>query len=280
VDRSQDRRAEQLLDRMTANTGFPPRPVAAVYGLDANWQVQNAVEYYMRERKPGVPWFTTDQVEWLQQPDRIARFNEFVQANAEIGRSVILTGRAVEILMGAAPPARLDPVETRSDDFSTQVTSVRPGAPYVLALLRSDREFSLDTAEWSNAWRLLAPGTIAPTFRQYTVIAGKAGERPALVQSHDRPYRVHTTLDSFDIDIRMESWLPTDTIRRAGFGHVIVNRQHTLTLERGISFVALGSGNDPFYGSGLFARIRRYVVRPAVTPQSPGANRQSPIPNP
>ena len=43
-----------------------------------------------------------------------------------------------------------------------------------------------------------------------------------LVESQDRPYRVRVTIEPFDFDVRMESWLPTDTIRRAGFGHVIV----------------------------------------------------------
>jgi hypothetical protein len=69
-------------------------------------------------------------------------------------------------------------------------------------------------------------------------------------------------LEPFSVDIRMESWLPTDTIRRAGFGHVVVNRQHALTLERGISFVALGPGGGPIYGSGLLAPIPRNVFGP------------------
>ena len=60
-------------------------------GVDTNWQVQNAFEYFMRERRPGVPWFVTEQLEWLEEGDRVARFNDFVGANAEIGRDVILT---------------------------------------------------------------------------------------------------------------------------------------------------------------------------------------------
>ena len=54
----------------------------------------------------------------------------------------------------------------------------------------------------------------------------------------------------------------SDTIRRAGFGHVIVNRKHALTLERGLSFVALGPGGGPIYGSGLFAPLARRILRP------------------
>ena len=262
VDRSWDRRAEQLLDEVTANGDFPSRSHDAIYGLDANWQVQNAVEYYMRERKPGLPWFTTDQIEWLQQRDRVARFNVFVRDNAEIGRDVIVTERAAQTLMEPPPSRQLNGIEPRTMDFSTQVTSIRPGTPYVLAILHSDREFSLNPSGWSDAWRWLAPGTVPPTLRYYTVIAGKVGEPPALMESQDRPYRVRTTLDRHDVDIRMESWLPTDTIRRAGFGHVVVDRQHTLTVERGISFVALEARTGPIYAAGLFAPIRRYLVPP------------------
>jgi hypothetical protein len=66
-------------------------------------------------------------------------------------------------------------------------------------------------------------------------------------------------------DVRMESWLPTDTFRRAGFGHVIVNGRHGLTLERGISFAAFGPASDLLitaYESGLYAPQPLYAVRP------------------
>ena len=88
------------------------------------------------------------------------------------------------------------------------------------------------------------------------------------MESQDRPYRVRTRLEPYDVDVRMESWLPTDTIRRAGFGHVVVNRQHTLTLERGLGFVALGPGGGPIYGSGLFAPVPRVPSLPILNPQS------------
>jgi len=60
----------------------------------------------------------------------------------------------------------------------------------------------------------------------------------------------------------MESWLSTDTIRRMGFGHVIVNRQHTLIVERGLSFVAFderGRAIRTTYRSNIFAPVPRYV---------------------
>jgi hypothetical protein len=96
-----------------------------------------------------------------------------------------------------------------------------------------------------------------PELRQFTTVVGRAGEAPVFVRSDDRPYRVRFRVDSLDFDVRMESWLPTDTIRRAGFGRVLVNRQALLTLERGVSFAAIDAG-DAAYLSGLYAPIPRY----------------------
>jgi hypothetical protein len=53
-------------------------------------------------------------------------------------------------------------------------------------------------------------------------------------------------------------------MRRAGFGHVIVNRRHVLTLERGVSLVALGENGDTRlagYASGLYAPEPRFRIR-------------------
>jgi hypothetical protein len=272
VDRGWDRRAEQLLDELTTAHRpmyLPSRLENTVFGLDTNWQVQNALEYYMRERKPGIPWFTTEQLEWFQQSDRVGRFRYFITANAEIGRTVVVTERVLDKVHPPESRALHDPPPPLLQ-FSERVKSVRPGTPYALAILRSDLEFSLDTTGFTHAWDWLAPGVMPPTFRHYTVVVGRVGERPVLVESQDRPYRVRTRLEPYAFDVRMESWLPTDTIRRAGFGHVVIDRRHTLTLERGISFVALGPGGGPFYGSGLFAPI----------PTQPTPYPQSPIPNP
>jgi hypothetical protein len=260
VDRSWDRRADALLDELTALPRplyLPSSPEDTVLGLDTNWQVQNAIEYYMRERKPTMQWFITEQLEWMQEADRVRRFREFVNANTAIGRNVIATERTIaNVYRGEgrlASPAHMD-------TFSAKVKSVRPGTPYALAHLRTDPEFSANAKiEFAGAWEWLAPGVTPPALGHYTVIVGRVGERPVLVESHDRPYRVGARLDPFVFDVRMESWLPTDTIRRAGFGHVIVNRRHALTLERGLSFVALGPGGGPIYGSALFAPIAKRV---------------------
>jgi hypothetical protein len=251
VDRSEDRRAEQLLDQFVTHT-------YAVYAVDTNWQVQNAFEYFMRERRPGVPWFITDELLWLQQGGT-ARFGELVSANADIGRRMIATDKVAERFM-EPPPSRTHAERQRTGDLTTHAASIRPGTPYVLAVLRSDREYSLDTADLTAAFRVLAPSVPVPALRQYTAIIGRAGEPPVLMESQDRPYRLRVSLDPISIDVRMESWLPTDTIRRAGFGHVIVDRRHILTLERGISFAALSGARNPVYVSGPFAPIRQHVL--------------------
>jgi hypothetical protein len=67
------------------------------------------------------------------------------------------------------------------------------------------------------------------------------------------------------VDIRIEAYLPFDTIRRAGFGCVVANRHHAITLERGVSFVALtqdGRALRRAWSSGLYAPQPRYLVTP------------------
>jgi hypothetical protein len=261
VDRSGDRRAEELLDELTTlprPSYLPSSSEDTVLALDANWQVQNAIEYYMRERKPTIQWFITEQLAWLQEADRVRRFREFIDANAAIGRHVMATQRAIATVYRGEHTRVPSPYV---DEFSTRVKSVRPGTPYVLTHLRTDQEFSANAkTEFGAAWQWLAPGSTAPALSHYTVIVGRVGERPVLVESQDRPYRVGVRLDPFDFDVRMESWLPTDTIRRAGFGHVVVNRRHALTLERGLSFMSVGPEGGPIYGSALFAPIPKHVL--------------------
>jgi hypothetical protein len=95
-------------------------------------------------------------------------------------------------------------------------------------------------------------------------MVGAVGHQPTLVYGRDRPFRLKVPVGSLRIDVRMESWLPTDTMRRAGFGHMIVNHRHALTLERGVSFVAVGRDGRAIlaaYASGLFAPQQRYILR-------------------
>jgi hypothetical protein len=76
--------------------------------------------------------------------------------------------------------------------------------------------------------------------------------------------------------VRMESWLPDDTFRRAGFGQVLLGRDRLLIVERGASLVWLGSSGEPqvSYVAGLYAarprfRIPRASLQFAALPREP-----------
>jgi hypothetical protein len=271
VDRSWDDRAIALLEEFTAppSPGVHPQPVQnAVYGVDTNWQVQNAFEYFMRERKPGIPWFTTEELLWLEKGNVTERVRNFAETNRQMGRDIILAPGAYSKLeaLGYNPSFATGEtgifreIPAPQDALTVRAMGIRDGTPYALAILRPDREFPLDKWALASGWSRLTGGSPPlPELRQFTIALGRVGSPPLLIRSEDRPYRLRLRIDPFDFDVRMESWLPTDTIRRAGFGQVIVDRRHLLTLERGVSFAALGPGGAPVYLSGLFASIPRYT---------------------
>jgi hypothetical protein len=271
VDRSWDDRAVKLLDQFTTPprivNGAPQARADAVYGVDTNWQVQNAFEYFMRERKPDIPWFWTGELLWLEQGNVSWRVQEFVDANTQIRRDVFVAPGVYSKLrsLGYDGDVRdirlLENPLAPADSFSDRVKSIRSGTPYAFAILLPDPEYPIDKVAVASAWNWLSAGSPPlPEQRQFTIVIGRAGTHPVLIRSEDRPFRLNAALDGFDFDVRMESWLPTDTIRRAGFGHVIVDRKHMLTLERGVSFVALGPGGGPLYSAGIYAPIPRYIL--------------------
>jgi hypothetical protein len=69
-------------------------------------------------------------------------------------------------------------------------------------------------------------------------------------------------------EIRLEGWLPLETFRRAGFGHVLRGRESILTIERGVSLVSFDSNGTPVvaYAAGLHAPKVRLRI-PAALPQ-------------
>jgi hypothetical protein len=97
----------------------------------------------------------------------------------------------------------------------------------------------VDAPDLAAAFAWLTGGTVAPSLStRYIVIAGRVGQEPTSVRASMRPFRVTVRAGDVDADVRMECWLPADTIRRMGFGRVIVGRAPALTLDRGVSFVA------------------------------------------
>jgi hypothetical protein len=101
---------------------------------------------------------------------------------------------------------------------------------------------------------------------EYVAIAGRAGGPPVTVAADDRPFSRSLRLDGTAVEIRMESWLAFDTIRRMGFGQVVAARRHALIVERGVSFVAFDGSGRPLqsgYFGNIFESQPRYL---AATP--------------
>ncbi len=269
LDRSWDTRAVQVLDRLTGpptarQTGFC---ADAALGLDANWQVQNAAEYYMREHKPTAAWFVTEELEWLT-PENRAGFSRFAAQN----RPVVVTEDALRKIVRVDPDQYSPMPADARPSLADQIALLPRGMTYALSVLRPYRELPIDRAELEQAWEALAGDTPLPTIEDYTIVAGRIGERPHFIRSGQRPFRATTTLGELNIDVRMESWLPTDTIRRSGFGHVIVNRRHILGIDRGISLVVLGSSGSLLlteHRAGLFAPVQRWVFGAGDTVPAP-----------
>lgn len=254
LDRSDDRRPAQVLETLTS--GLDDRH--ALLLTDLNWQLENGLNYFAKAMRPELLYTRIAGV-MLHAP-------ALIRDNFEIGRSVVVTERArasLEAVYGplfsTAPDGRV-PL-TRLSDLTRDLPS---GTRYVLCLLRPSPEFLLDESDLREGLRLVTRGAISdPGDGDYAVVAGFAGAEPRLRRSADRPFRTSVWLDDVRVQVRMESWLAFDTIRRMGFGQVIAARRHVLIVERGVSFVAFDAQGQVLrsgYTSGIFASQPRYLV--------------------
>jgi hypothetical protein len=189
-----------------------------------------------------------------------------ITENLATDRDVVLTPHARDTLTrayGPLFPTVLDP-RVRVPAVSELVRDVPPGTRYVLCVVKPTREFAIDATDLEIAARELTGehGSVPPG--DYAALAGVAGQAPALVVSSTRPFRRSVQLDGITVDVRMESWVTFDTIRRMGFGQVIAARRHTLIVERGVSFAAFDAEGRALrlgYSAGVFAPHPRYLVR-------------------
>jgi len=199
-------------------------------------------------------------------PDVALYAPALVADNRAIGREVVVTERAratAEAAFGPLLPIAPDPrvVVPRLIDTAR---AVPPGTRYVVCVLRPSHDLRLDAAELAGALQSLAGGRpvqLAPG--DYAAVAGVAGAEPLFVKAADLPFSRRLTIDGVTVDIRMESWLASDTIRRMGFGHVIAARRHTLIVERGVSFAAFDERGAPLrtsYAANIFAPQPRYLI--------------------
>ena len=239
LDRSGDTRPTDAMRAITA--GLDDRH--SVLLADLNWQMENGLTYFAKAIRPDVAF--------ARMPDVLLYAPALVRDNLAIGRDVALTERAREELVGAygslftiAPDARV--VVPSLVDLTRDLPR---GTPYVLSVLKPSHEFSIDRDDLQSALRFLSGGSGIPVGpssplggADYVAIAGVVGDRPEILSS-SQPFRASVRVGDvpgINVEIRMESWLAFDTIRRMGFGQVVARRQHALIIERGVSFVALG----------------------------------------
>lgn len=254
LDRSHDDRPTAVVSALTA--GLDDRH--AILLTDLNWQIQNGLAYFAKVKQPELAYADTPEV-LLYAPALVAD-------NRAIGREVVLTERSRATIAASYGP--LLPI-TRDARVAVPllgdlVHALAPGTRYALCVLRPSRDLALDVDDLSSALRWLTGGRASAVPEgDYVAVAGLVGDAPQLVTATALPFRRRLTLAGVDVEIRMESWLLSDTIRRMGFGHVVADRRHTLIVERGVSFAAFDDGGRAMltaYASNIFARQARYLV--------------------
>jgi len=278
LDRSHDWQVKAFFDRLTKGLNSND----AVLAADLNWQLHNGLDYYAKYNRPDLGVADTTKA--------LLYFPLLVQGNREIGRAVAVTDGAAGMLTSAYGP--LFDIErdgrVPAPSFSERVGRFGPGTPYVLTLLEPYPDNPVDAADLEVAvarltgstvrlndvpgresGRANVPGSMTsmgfPAGTRYNVIAGRVGEKPTLARFDSRPFRTSGRAGPVDVDIRIECWLPADTIRRMGFGRIIVGHSPALTVDRGASFVAFddnGGVKAVEYGWAILAPQPRWIINP------------------
>jgi hypothetical protein len=252
LDRSNDRRPTEVIASLTE--GLSERN--ALLLTDMNWQLQNGLTHYGQYVRP-------DALHgWL--PAVLLYAPALIRDNRAIGREIVATEEAAaQIAAAYGPLFKLVPARARPT-LEDAVRQIPAGSRYVLCVLKPTREVALDVDDLKRTIDGLSGGRIeAFQGNDYIAMAGRAGRPPAYLRSSNRPFRDRVEIDGVVIQIRMESWLAFDTIRRMGFGQVVANRHHSLIVERGVSLVTLDDDGRPLttaYAAGIFEPQPRYLV--------------------
>ena len=248
LDRSADRRPEQVLSAFTA--GLDDR--RSILLEDLNWQIQNGLSYFAS--------VTRREVAWARMPDVLLYAPALVADNAAIGREVALTERA-RVAAKAAYGPLLDIVpdpRAATPSLSDAARDLPAGTRYVVAVLRPSRDLAIDRAELARLLRALTGQALTLTDADYAAIAGVTGQPPALDVQSTRPFRQRLRIDQTDVEVRMDSWLTFDTIRRTP-GRV---QSRESTSHRTISFFStritpsVCRSYDSYGGLNSAARVR------------------------
>jgi hypothetical protein len=258
VDRHADLRAERWIAGLSL--GINERDALLV--SEMNWQMENVLLYAQRHLRPDLAW--------VRLGDVMTHWPFLVEDNHRIGRDLVLTPQAAADVVAAYGPAYAVipdaalPVRT----LEQAAAAVPRGMPYVFSVLTPPREEHLDPEAQAVALRALTGVEASPAAAAaFEVFAGVAGERAQVHHASNRPFTDRFQILEESITVRMDSWLPFDTFRRAGFGHVLRGREHVMIIERGVNLVWFdrdGSASQPFYWASLYAAQPRFRL-PAAT---------------
>jgi hypothetical protein len=251
VDRHDDLRADMLVAQVAHNVSDDD----AILLSQMDWQSENALLYAGRHQRRDLAW------------TRLADVGNYlpflINDNHAIGRDVVLTSQAAAAVVAAYGP--YFPI-VPDDPFpltSLEETAARlpRGTPYVLAILPPVSGETVDTRALDAARRALTGSTDGER-APFAVWAGIVGEPPAFHRTSARPFRADVDLLGDRFTIALESWLPFDTFRRAGFGRVLRGREPVLTIERGASLVWFrkDGSSATVYGAGLYAPQHRFRI--------------------
>jgi hypothetical protein len=260
VDRHADRRGEQLMARLTL--GVTERE--ALFVSQLNWQLENVLLYTGRHLRPDLAW--------TRLGDVLPHWPFLVEDSQRIGRDLVVTAQAAADIVAAYGPAYplIEDAAVPVPGLEEAAAAVPRGLPYVLSVLTPPREERLAREVLAEALATLTGGNGSPpTGLAFEVFAGVAGEPPQVHRASNRPFTQQFLIFDEPFTVRMDSWLPSDTFRRAGFGHVLRGRDHVMILERGVNLVWLsrtGVSSPPYYAASLFAFQPRYRL-PAATLQ-------------
>ena len=254
LDRSGDAAPREYFDRLVS--GLSPDRDILVAAL--GWQQQNGVDYYARHVRPDLAVGPLRPV--------LLHFPFLVERNAGLGRDVVLTEEGAPLLREAYGPLFAIERDTRlaSPPLVERLGALPAGTSYALTLLKPYREGGIEPGEARAALAALAGRTLAVPPGDYLAVVGRTGAKPDLVRAANRPFRLKVPVAGRALDVRMESWLSTDTIRRAGFGHVIDGRRHVLSIDRGLSVVALARDGRVLlrtWQGGMLTPQGRWIIR-------------------
>lgn len=256
LDRSGDTAPREYFDRLVA--GLSPDRDVLVTAL--GWQQHNGLDYYARHTRPDLAVGHLRPI--------LLHFPFLVGDNARLGRDLVLTDEAALLIREAYGP--LFRIE-RDDRIAhppllERLRALPPGSAYALTMLKPYREGGIEPDEVRGALATLAGRAVAVPPGDYLAVVGVTGAAPIEVHAADRPFRVRAAVAGRTLDVRMESWLSTDTIRRPGFGHVVDGRRHLLAIDRGLSVVALapdGAVRLRTWQGGMLTPQGRWVIREA-----------------